>query len=95
MDLIRWKTTLEQSDLSVLPPPQCTTREQNDKQPLKKQSNIIDKRDRLILLENMMNTSLKEIEYLKISLYARLDDWIIFSLKKENDVINQSLKEIK
>ena len=42
-----------------------------------------------------MNTSLKEIEYLKISLYARLDDWIIFSLKKENDVINQSLKEIK
>ena len=65
------------------------------KQKLKKQSNIIDKRDRLILLENMMNTSLKEIEYLKISLYARLDDWIIFSLKKENDVINQSLKEIK
>jgi hypothetical protein len=65
------------------------------KRKLKKQSNIIDKRDRLILLENMMNTSLKEIEYLKISLYARLDDWIIFSLKKENDVINQSLKEIK
>ena len=65
------------------------------KRKLKKQSNIIDKRDRLILLEKMMNTSLKEIEYLKISLYARLDDWIIFSLKKENDVINQSLKEIK
>mgnify|MGYP006901758861 CR=1 FL=1 len=45
-------------------------------------------KNRLVLLENMLNSSLREIEYLKISLYAKLDDWIIYGLKNENDAIN-------
>ncbi len=30
-----------------------------------------------------------------MGLFEKLNDWIIFGLKKENDVINQSLKEIQ
>lgn len=30
-----------------------------------------------------------------MGLFEKLNDWIIFGLKKENDVINESLKEIK
>jgi hypothetical protein len=43
----------------------------------------------------MLNVTLREIEYYEIGLYARLDDWIIFGLKNENQIINQKIDEIK
>ena len=35
------------------------------------------------------------MEYFKNCLYTRLDDWIVYGLKNENSVINNSLNEIK
>ena len=49
----------------------------------------------MIHLENVLNCHLKDIEILKIGLFEKLNDWIIFGLKHENDLINNTLKDIK
>ena len=52
-------------------------------------------RNRLILILNVLSTYLKELEYFKNILYVKLDDWIVYGLKNENDVINECIDSIK
>lgn len=42
-----------------------------------------------------MNVHLKDIEMIKIALFEKLNDWIIYGLKTENDLINECIKDIK
>ena len=35
------------------------------------------------------------MEYFKNILYIKLDDWIVYGLKKENDIINETIDSIK
>ena len=43
----------------------------------------------------MLNSQLREIDYQNQAIKAKLDDWIIFGLKTENDIINGCLEDIR
>ena len=49
----------------------------------------------MIHLECLMNCHLRDIEILKIGLFEKLNDYIIFGLKNENDLINTNLDDLK
>lgn len=49
----------------------------------------------MIYLNNVLNCHLRDIEIFKIAIFQKLNDWIIYGLKNENDIINNCLKEIK
>jgi hypothetical protein len=42
-----------------------------------------------------LNSYLLEMEYFKNILYIKLDDWIVYGLKNENDIINETIDSIK
>jgi len=37
----------------------------------------------------------KELKLIEAALYAKLDDWIIFGLKNENDVIYEAIGQLR
>ena len=49
----------------------------------------------MIYLNNVLNCHLRDIEIFKIAIFQKLNDWIIYGLKNENDIINNCIKEIK
>jgi len=52
-------------------------------------------RNRMIHIINILNCHLRDIEILKIAIFEKLNDWIIYGLKNENDTINNCIKDIK
>lgn len=47
---------------------------------------------RSINLKNCLISRIKEIRILAKSLYNRMDDWIIFGIKRENETIYDAIK---
>lgn len=77
-------------DEPVVEPPEPTPLEKELKETLNKEKAIM--RYRLALIRTVAINRLKELRGMAKSLYAKLDDWIYYSNKCENDAVNQLVR---
>ena len=49
---------------------------------------------RLFVLYTIATTRVKELRIMAKALYNKLDDWIIYSIKTENEAVNEQVRHI-
>lgn len=55
----------------------------------------VNSKIRALILKNSLIARVKEVRNVGISIYNKMDDWIIFSLKQENDIVLKYVRSMQ